>query len=156
MRKFFNPEDSDNSDDFMLPEDADVWEMSLLKHLRKLAPKDIVYLPKGVKAPAASSIEKVFYEEDPELFPAYKRLGKELIELARKLDENAKFDIDICRTTLEVIIFNTSSFGFGGDETSVLFKELLDKNVAISIEPGYEFDTITITFHFPNAWRIVK
>ena len=156
MKKDFDPEDYENDDDFVPPEDAEEWEIPILKRLHGLMPKKVTYLPNGMKAPMPSSMESVFYEENPELFPIYMRLGRKLMKLARSLDEGAEFKCDTCRTTLSLIIFNTTDFGFGGDKTSDLFREILDRDIVVGIEPGFEPETVTITVSFPNAYRMVR
>lgn len=156
MSEEFEPEDFEDDDsDLTLPSDAEDWEIPILSRLHKLMPKKEIYLPKDFKHSYHSSKNAVFYEEDPILFPEYEKVVRKIMKIARNSDKNSKITCEAVGTTLDLSI-TADSFDVGGNEACSVFEDVFKRKLGMSVGVGYDPDTITLSFFFPKAWRVVK
>lgn len=146
--------DGDKDEDVVYPPDASEEECEFLDMMRKFVPKKVVHLSEGEKAPFKSSMECVFLEEDPELFPLYENFVKKAVSIVLK--ENPESDIRVDASSL---LGNDLLLRIKTDY-AVLDGSLLAEFVSATRgEGGVDVSALTdgsfnITLTFPKAWRI--
>lgn len=157
MKEEFEPEDFEDDEEGKYPADASIWEREFLDYIRGIIPKRVIHLVKGVKPKGKSSMECIYLEENPDLFPEYERIVRRIIKIARDEDPDAEISVSadpLWGTELGLTI-KAASFALDDKRTTIEFCELLRKIGGLEIMARTD-DRFQITFSFPKAWRVVK
>lgn len=157
MSEEFEPEDFEDDEEGKYPADASIWEREFLDYVRGIIPKRTIHVVKGFKPKEKSSMECIYLEEDPVLFPKYERAARQLMEIARDEDPSAEISLDadpLWGTELSLII-KASSFALDNKNAIAEFSRIVE-NVGSIVIMARTDDRFQIEFGFPNAWRVVK
>ena len=159
MKEEFEPEDfeDDDNDEVKYPPDASAWEREFLDYVRGIIPKRTIHVVKGFKPKEKSSMECIYLEEDPVLFPKYERAARQLMEIARDEDPSAEisFDADPLWGTELSLTIKASSFALDSKNAIAEFSRIIE-NVGSIVIMARTDDRFQIEFGFPKAWRVVK